>query len=126
MVEVGHNDLESLVLLADQVFYRNLDVFEGDVGGAAAPYTLAVHLAGRNATKAALDEENGDAVHARAACTDSSCEVVTPDTIGNPLLLTVDNVMLAVFGELSFTCQVCNITTSIYQMSATVTALGGM
>ena len=46
VVEVGHDDLEPLVLLADQVLDWDLDVFEGDVGGAAGPDTLAVHAAG--------------------------------------------------------------------------------
>ena len=60
VVEVGHDDwkalvyiaikrtgmgltLETLVLLANQVLNRDLDVLKSNIGGAAAPDTLAVH-----------------------------------------------------------------------------------
>lgn len=97
VVKVGHDDLESLVLLADKVLHGDFDVFKGNVGGAAGPYTLAVHLAGRNTASAALDQKNGHAIHARSTSAHRRGEVVAPDTIGNPFLLTIDNVMLSIF-----------------------------
>ena len=45
-LEVCHQDLETLVFLADQVLYRYLDIFEGDICCATRPDTLAVHLSG--------------------------------------------------------------------------------
>lgn len=113
VVEVGHDNLETLVLLSDQVLNRHLDVFEGNVGGTAGPDTLAVHLSGADAPSAALNEQNGDTVHAFAASADCSGEVVGPDTVGDPLLFTVHNVMLAVLRELGFTGQIGNIAASI-------------
>lgn len=103
VVEVGHDHLEALVLLADQVLHGHLDVFEGDVRGAAGPDALAVHLARRYAARAALDEQDRDAVHAGPAGAHGGCEVVAPDTVGDPFLLAVDDVVLAVFRKLGFT-----------------------
>ncbi|KAI7180580.1 acyl-CoA dehydrogenase NM domain-like protein [Hortaea werneckii] len=78
VVEVGHDDLEPLVLFADEVLDWHLDVFERDVGSAGGPDALAVHAARAHAAHTALDEEDGDAVHAFASGTHGSCEVVTP------------------------------------------------
>lgn len=63
VIEVGHDDyhvmlavidktlkahptLEALILLANQILDRNLDVFEGHVSSTARPDTLAVHASG--------------------------------------------------------------------------------
>jgi hypothetical protein len=35
MIKVCHDDLEALVFLSNQIFDRDLDIFEGDVGGTA-------------------------------------------------------------------------------------------
>ena len=96
VVEVGHDDLEPLVLLAEEVFDGDLDVFEGDVGGSAGTDALAVHPPGADAF-GALDEEGGDAVHARPTGSDGGGEVVAPDAVGDPFLLAVDDVVLPVF-----------------------------
>ena len=108
VVEVGHDNLEPGILLADKVLNGDLDVLEGDVGGAGTVHTLAIHLAGGDAF-AALDEEDGDTAHTGTAGADSDGEVLGPDSIGDPLLLTVDNVVLAVGGELGFAADVGNI-----------------
>lgn len=117
VVEVGHDDLEALVLLADQVLDGHLDVLEGDVGGAAAPHTLAVHAAGADAAHIALDEQHRDTIHALLTGADGGGEVVAPDTVGDPLLLAVHDVVLAILGELGLAGKVCNITTSICGLS---------
>ena len=96
VVEVGHDDLEALVLLAEEVFDGDFDILEGDVGRPAGTDTLAVHPPGADAF-GALDEEGGDAVHARAACADGGCEVVAPDAVGDPFLFAIDDVVLSVF-----------------------------
>lgn len=96
VVEVCHDDLEALVDLTEHVFNRDLDVFECNVGGAAAPDTLTVHSAGADAFSP-LNQEQTDATHTRTACPDSRGEIVAPDTVGDPLLFSVDNEVLAVF-----------------------------
>jgi hypothetical protein len=104
---------EALVLLADEVFDRDPDVLEGDVGCSTTPYALAVHLAGGDTAGATLNEENTDTIHAGTTGTDGGGEVVTPNAVGNPFLFTVDNVVLAIFGKLGFTCQIRHIAARI-------------
>ena len=55
VVEVCHDDLEALILLADQVLDWHLDVFEGNIRGAAGPHSLAVHPSCGNTASFALD-----------------------------------------------------------------------
>lgn len=100
VVEVGHDHSESLVLLADQVLHGDLDILEGDIGGATAPDTLAVHATGADTGEITLDEQKTEAVHARFAGADGSGEVVGPAAVGDPLLLAIDNVVLAILGQL--------------------------
>lgn len=109
----GKPTSEALILLANQVLNRNLDVLEGDVGGARRPDTLAVHLAGADTAEAPLDEEKTDAVHAGTAGAHGGGEVVAPDTVGDPLLLTVDDVVLAVGAELSLAIEAGDVATRI-------------
>lgn len=87
MVEIGHQDLETLVFLANQVLHRHLDVFESNVRGSARPHTLTVHATSADALMCAFDQEDGHAVHAFVAGTDSGGEVVAPDAVGDPFLL---------------------------------------
>lgn len=112
-LEVGHDDLKALVLLADQVLYGDLDILEGDICGSARPDTLAVHPPGGDATEATLNEENTDAVHAWATRSDSGSEVFRVDAIGDPLLLSIDDVVFAVVAELGFASDIGHIGTSI-------------
>lgn len=102
VVEVGHDDLETLVLLAEQVLHGDLDVLHGDPGGAGRQHTLGVHSSGLKTLHASLEQQNGNTVHAGAgaAGSDGNGEVVGPDTVGDPLLDTVDNVVLSVGGQL--------------------------
>ncbi|KAF5137235.1 hypothetical protein E5D57_001011 [Metarhizium anisopliae] len=64
-----------------------------------------------------------DAVHAFTAGSHGSGEVVSPDTVGNPLLLAIDNEVLAVFAEPGLASQVGNITTSIWLRNGQADAL---
>jgi hypothetical protein len=130
VVEVCHDDFEALVLFADEVLNWHFDVFEGDVGSTARPDTLAVHAAGADAAEAAFDEQDGDAVHAFVGGADCSSEVVgpecisdctederrsidLPDTVGDPLLLAVDDVVLAILAQLGLAGKICNIRAGI-------------
>ena len=105
--------LESTILLPNEILNGNLDILEGYVCGTTAPDTLAIHLAGGNSTVLTLDEENTKTVHARLAGTNSRSEVIRPDTVCDPLLLSVNDVVLSVRGELSFAAKVGHITTRI-------------
>ena len=109
VVEVGHDDLETLVLLADQVLNGDLDVLKGDVGGSRGPDTLAVHAARGDAASLALNEQHAESVHAGLAGADGDGEVVRPDTVSDPLLLAIDDVVLAVLGELGLAAQARNV-----------------
>lgn len=105
--------LEALILLANQVLDGNLDILEGHVGGTTAPDSLAVHATSADSTSLALNQQDAETFHAGLASTDSGSEVVCPNTIGDPLLLTVDNVVLAILGELSLAAKIGNITARI-------------
>jgi hypothetical protein len=121
VVEVCHDDLETLVLFSDEVLDRYLDVFECDVSGAAAPHTLAVHSTGRYATRGALDEQHRHTVHAFTTGAHSGGEVIGPDTVRDPLLLSIDNVVFAILGQLGFAGQVGDIATGIYTRLVSLT-----
>lgn len=104
---------EALVLLAEQIFDRHLDVLEGDVRRAAGPDTLAVHPPRRDTTVLPLDKEQADTVHARSARANRSSEVITPNTVGDPLLLAIDDVVLAILAELRLASQVRDVRARI-------------
>ena len=112
VVEVRHDDLEALVFLAEEVLHGDLDVLEGHVRGPARPDALAVHLPRADAL-GALDQQGGDAVHPRSARADCRGEVVAPDAVGDPFLLSVDDVVFAVLGELSFAGQVGDVAAGV-------------
>ncbi len=80
MIEVRHNDFETLILFTDEVLDRDFDIFEGDISSTRAMDTLAVHFSGGDAFTA-FDQENGDAAHAFAARADCNGEVIGPDTV---------------------------------------------
>jgi len=104
---------EALVFLADQIFNRDLDVFESNIGRSAAPNTLAIHLPRADAF-AALNEKEAYAIHSRSTGADSRGKVVAPDTVGDPFLFTIDDVVLAIFRQLSLTCQIRDIASCIW------------
>lgn len=85
-LEVGHDDLESLVFLADQVLHRHLYILKGDICCSTRPDTLTVHSPRRDTAEATLDEENTDTVRALPTSSDSGGKVLGIDTVGNPLL----------------------------------------
>lgn len=60
-----------------------------------------------------LDQKDADSGSAWATCPDGGRKVVAPDTVGDPLLLTIDNIVLAILAKFGFTGQVGNIATGI-------------
>jgi len=105
--------LETLVLFADQVLDRHLDVLECDVGRTARPHTLTVHASRADAAHIALYEQERDTGHAGAASADSSGEVIGPNTVGDPLLLAVYDVVLAILRQLSLASEVGDVASRI-------------
>lgn len=95
VVEVAEDDVDTLVLLAEEVLNGHLDVVKGDEGGAGGRRVRGLDGLGLDAL-AAGDEEDAEAL----AGVDGSDEVVAEDTVGDPLLGAVDNVVLAVGGLL--------------------------
>ena len=92
--EVGHDQLEALVLLAEQVLLRHLDVGEGQLAGVGGvPAHLLQLLRHLVAGHLALEHEEGDAVVAallgRLAGAD---EEVGADAVGDEGLGAVDDV----------------------------------
>mmetsp|Transcript_71559 Transcript_71559/g.201986 ORF Transcript_71559/g.201986 Transcript_71559/m.201986 type:complete len:480 (+) Transcript_71559:81-1520(+) len=96
VVEVAHDVLEALVLLAEQVAPGHPHVVEGDVRGPGGPDAGALHLPRREAGHAPLDHEEADAAHPRPAGPAGDGEVVREDAVGDPLLLAVQDVVVAV------------------------------
>lgn len=86
MVEVAENDLNTLVLLAQHVLSRNLDVVERHVSCTSSSRVRGLNLLGLD-TLTALDEEDTQAL----VCSSTSDEVIGPDTVGDPLLSAIDD-----------------------------------
>ena len=88
----------------------DLDIFERDVRGSRGPYTRALHLCGRDA-RASFDEEQGHSCGTGTTGAHRHGEIIGEHTIGDPFLLTVDDVVLAVGGFLRRRLQVRHIGT---------------
>lgn len=93
VVEVAEDDVDALVLLAEEVLGGDLDVVEGDVGGAGGGGVRGLDGLRLDAL-AALDQEDAEALLGAHA----GDEVVGVDAVRDPLLRTVDDVVLAVGG----------------------------
>lgn len=93
VVKVGENNIDTLVLLANEVFYGHLDVVVGDVRGAGDGGVGGLDELGLDAL-AALNEQDAEAL----VRLDAGDKVVGEDAVGDPLLGAVDNVVLAVGG----------------------------
>lgn len=91
MVKIAQNNVDALVLLAEQVLNRHLDIVEGDVRGAGGGRVRGLDSLGLYAL-AALDEQNAQPL----VRLDAGDEVVAEHAVGNPLLGAVDDVVLAV------------------------------
>ena len=88
VVKVAKNDLDTLVLLAQHVLSRDLDIVECHVSGTGGGRVRGLDLLGLD-TLAALDKEDTEAL----VGSNTGDEVVRPDTIGDPLLSSVDDLV---------------------------------
>lgn len=86
VVEVAKDDVDALVLLAEQVLHGDLDVIKGDVGGSCGGRVGGLDGLGLDAL-AALDEHHAEGL----AGADTDDEVVAEDTVGDPLLGSIDD-----------------------------------
>mmetsp|Transcript_24747 Transcript_24747/g.39649 ORF Transcript_24747/g.39649 Transcript_24747/m.39649 type:complete len:249 (+) Transcript_24747:276-1022(+) len=97
MVEVIHDQLEALVLLAQQVAHRHQHVVEDHQGSPAAGGVGGLDLACVHRLRP-LDQQHRDAAGPWAAGAHGRDEVVCIGTLCDPLLDPVDNVVLAIRG----------------------------
>lgn len=86
VVEVAEDDVDALVLLAEQVLDGDLDVVKGDVGGSGGGGVRGLDGLGLDAF-ATLDENYTQGL----AGADADDEVVAEDAVSDPLLGSVDN-----------------------------------
>mmetsp|Transcript_20169 Transcript_20169/g.28269 ORF Transcript_20169/g.28269 Transcript_20169/m.28269 type:complete len:335 (-) Transcript_20169:298-1302(-) len=112
VVEVVHDVLESLVLLSNEVLNWNFHILKGNVGCSRSPDTRAVHLACGNSRERSFNKKERNTSHSRSSSSNSHSEVVSPNTVGNPFLLSIDNVVLSISSLGSSGSEVSNITSS--------------
>ena len=94
VVEVGHDDLETLTFLAEHVLYGNLGVVELDVGGSCCCRVRCLDDFCLDGVAAGHEED------AEALCgLEGDEEVVAKHSVGNPLLCAGDQEVLSIFGE---------------------------
>lgn len=86
VVKVAEDDVDALVLLAEQVLHGDLDVVKGDVGGSCGGGVGGLDGLCLDAL-AALDEHHAEGL----AGADTDDEVVAEDTVGDPLFGSVDD-----------------------------------
>ena len=96
MVEVVHDDLKALIFLAKQVLHRDLDILKFNVGRAGQAHTLCVNLTDANTWEGLFNQNGGNTRGTGAASANRYGEIISPDTIGDPLFDTINNVVLSV------------------------------
>ena len=112
MVEILHDHFPSFVLLADDVLHWHLDVTHFDVCSPGRPNTRAIHLPTRNTRHALLKQDERQTFVTRAAGTHDDREEVSENAVRNPLLLSINDVMLAVGSLFGGGTDVGDITSS--------------
>mmetsp|Transcript_10887 Transcript_10887/g.21065 ORF Transcript_10887/g.21065 Transcript_10887/m.21065 type:complete len:262 (-) Transcript_10887:653-1438(-) len=112
IVEVLHDVLEPLVLLADQVLHRNVHVLKSHVSSPTRPHAHALHLTSGDPLELPFDQKHTHTVHSTTGgtCANGCGEVVGKDSIGDPLLLSVHDVVLSIWSLSGLRCQPGNIT----------------
>lgn len=86
VVKVAQDDVDALVLLAEEVLDGDLDVVKRDVGGTSGSRVRSLDGLRLNAL-AALDQEDAETL----ARVDARDEVVAEDAVRDPLLGSVDD-----------------------------------
>lgn len=86
LVKVAQDDTNALVLFAEEVLYRDLDVVECNISRARSWGVRSLDGLGFNAL-AALDEDYAKPL----TCADAGDKVIAPSTVCNPLLGAVDD-----------------------------------
>mmetsp|Transcript_12214 Transcript_12214/g.23643 ORF Transcript_12214/g.23643 Transcript_12214/m.23643 type:complete len:546 (-) Transcript_12214:425-2062(-) len=109
VVEVVHDVLESLVLLSNQILHRDLHIIEGDERSAAAPHAHAVHLPRAHACELSGHQQKRETPEAGFSSPACDGEVVCKHSVGDPLLLPVEDVVLPVGGLRGSCGQIRNV-----------------
>lgn len=93
VVEVVHDVLESEIFLSDEVLNGDVDIFEDDEAGSGGPLSLDEHLSSGDSFKLGINHEETDSEHSGLRVSDNGGrEIVAPDSAGDPLLSTVNDV----------------------------------
>mmetsp|Transcript_19776 Transcript_19776/g.52870 ORF Transcript_19776/g.52870 Transcript_19776/m.52870 type:complete len:298 (-) Transcript_19776:860-1753(-) len=93
MVEVRHDDLESLVLVAEQISFRHNSALEGDEGSACSAGVLRFDDL-RLHRLIAFDHQHGDATSTSATSAYRCHEIISVHATRDPLLGAVHDIIL--------------------------------
>eukprot|EP00732_Lithocolla_globosa_P003956 Lithocolla_globosa_v1_NODE_3410_length_1680_cov_11.488615.p2 type:complete len:269 gc:universal NODE_3410_length_1680_cov_11.488615:1367-561(-) len=112
MVEVGNDGQKSQVFRSNQVLCRNLYVLEQHIGSAGDGRIRSLDWLGGHPF-AAGNQEQRDTEGSFFTCSDGSGEIISIHTTRNPFLDAINDVMLAIRCQLSFTAKFSNVTTHV-------------
>src|SRR5271155_5801952 len=113
MIEIGHNNLESLILLPNQILHRNFDILKVDIRSPTGPHALTIHPSNTHSRHSLLNQQKTHSIRSRTPRTDSNSEIIRPNSIGDPFLFSIDDIMFSVFGFLGFTHEIGDVGTCI-------------
>src|SRR5207302_825963 len=95
-VEIAHDDLETLALLADQVFAPYAAFAEMQRRGIRGPPAHLLQLRARQARRVAFDQQQTDAARSLAAGTHRDRQIIGPHARGDKGLFAADDIVVAV------------------------------
>src|SRR5277367_1256139 len=113
MIEIGHDDLKSLILLPNQILHRNFDILKIDIGSPTCPDSLTIHSSNTHSWHRLLNQQKTHPFHPRPTSTDCNSEIIRPNSVGDPLLLTIDDVMFSIFSFLGFSDEIGDVGSCI-------------
>mmetsp|Transcript_31246 Transcript_31246/g.74839 ORF Transcript_31246/g.74839 Transcript_31246/m.74839 type:complete len:267 (-) Transcript_31246:328-1128(-) len=108
MIEVVHNAEEPTVLEPNDILLGHLDIFECHVSGARRLGVTGLDRLGLEAFRA-FDKHHGYSTSSLATCANGSYEIVGCVPAGDPLLRTVDNIVLTIRALLGSCEHICNV-----------------
>src|SRR5271170_41987 len=84
MIEIGHNNLKSRILLPNQILHWNFDILKIDIRSPTGPDSLAIHPSNTHSWHRLLNQQKTHALHPRPTCTDCNSEIIRPNSVGDP------------------------------------------
>jgi len=98
LVEVGHDDAEALVFLAEEIFDRHVNIIHFDKAGAAGLLPAVRYPTVSDTFRICGDDDDGYAVRSGASSSYGCRYVGCPWHAGDPLLVPIHNIMLSIRG----------------------------